>query len=352
MVEEEEEKETDCPSSSSIFSNGEFLAVLLGLVTLIGSALTYFMQRNRERLDSVAKDKKHLSDLDRQQALERVRKQLSVFVGPLHRLWKTQNTILSQYNHQNRVDTDAFYRLGAQKRGSSFWMTIFRQAYLDPFIEQPMSVEAQRYRYMISRRLKPIYTRIRELGLAHGSDLADMPTQDEWLEMYDRQTVTSPYVASMNINVVFDTYTAWTFEFDDIIESWNENDDFSRMQPSTKVAWILCNKLADILYDNAKMKEAKYNIHVKVHRNLVEDRESTVQQMERMRSASRNYIDEIMGPTSMLSTPLPVKPDSVVQTTRGKQTVGNSLPSSNEPDITTTKKGTERNHLYINYDSS
>mmetsp|Transcript_48666 Transcript_48666/g.54429 ORF Transcript_48666/g.54429 Transcript_48666/m.54429 type:complete len:387 (+) Transcript_48666:75-1235(+) len=362
MAEEEEVKE-NCPSSSSssIFSSEDFWVVILGLVTLMGSALTYFMQRNRERLDSVLQDKKHLEDLDRQQALERVRTQMSVFVGPLHRLWKTQNTILSQYSLHYRVDTDIdYFRAGVTGKDGTYWMTLFNQAYVDPFIEQPMSIEAQRYRHMISRRLQPIYTRIRELGLAHGSDLADWPTQDEWLQKYDRQTVTSPYVASMNINVVFDTYTAWTFEFDDIIESWKENDDFSRMQPSTEVAWLLCNVLVDMLYDNAKMKEAKYNKHVKVHRNVMEEKESTVQRMERIRSASTNYIDKMMADSTTLlqtdsvnvvqttarkkqtvgntlsrmlttRTLLPVQPDSVVQMTRKKETVeGSSLSRSHE----------------------
>jgi len=251
----------------------EFMAVLVGLVTLVGSALGYFFQRNRERHEEAEADKQKAYDLDRQQALNRVRTQLSVFVGPLHRLYKTQNTVLSQYRLVLGQNSDRFM-IALSERGRKHWMQVFVQGDLDPYIDQPMSLEAQRYRNMISRRLKPLYTRIRELILAHASDLADMPTQEEWLEKYDRESVTSPYLGSINISVIFDTFTAWTFEFDDIIESWNEND-FSRMQPTTEVAWIICNDIVDTLYDNAKMKEATYNKHVKVHRNLVQQEEQT-----------------------------------------------------------------------------
>ena len=55
-----------------------------------------------------------------------------------------------------------------------------------------------------------------------------------------------------------------SLEFDDIVKSWGENY-FRRMQPSTVVNWLICNELIDILYDNAKMKEATYNKHVKMH---------------------------------------------------------------------------------------
>jgi hypothetical protein len=83
------------------------------------------------------------------------------------------------------------------------------------------------------------------------------------------EAVTSPYNGSINVNVIFDTYCAWTLEFDDIIESWME-EDYRRMQPDIRFAGMICNDLVDLLYDNAKEKEARYNKHVKVHRNTLQ----------------------------------------------------------------------------------
>jgi hypothetical protein len=96
--------------------------------------------------------------------------------------------------------------------------------------------------------------------------LRDMPTQEEWLQRHKVEDITSPYNGSINISVIFDTYTAWTLEFDDIVESWSEGD-FRRMQPTTRVATVICNGLIDLLMDNAKTKEAQYNKHVSVHKN-------------------------------------------------------------------------------------
>lgn len=244
------------------------LAVALGLLTLIGSVVTYFLQQSRDRHEQAIADKKKEADLDREQALERVRKQLSVFIGPMHRLYKTQATVMTQYGKNSGHGIKNMIE-AMTKKGKSYWMTIMAPDFLQPFIDDPMSFEAVCYRNLVSRRLKPLYTQIRELILAHGSDLADMPSQEEWLQKYDEESVTSPHVGSMNINVIFDTYSAWSLEFDDIVESWKEND-FRRMQPTTKVPILICNDLIDMLYHNAKMKEAKYNKHVKVHTNTIQ----------------------------------------------------------------------------------
>mmetsp|Transcript_7969 Transcript_7969/g.16578 ORF Transcript_7969/g.16578 Transcript_7969/m.16578 type:complete len:193 (-) Transcript_7969:287-865(-) len=101
------------------------------------------------------------------------------------------------------------------------------------------------------------------------SDLADMPPQEEWLERFTKEAVMSPHTGSLNINVIFDSYTAYTFEFDDIIDSWAQ-EDFRRMQPTTVVPWLICNNLVDLLFDNAKEKEARYNKHVTVHKNVIQ----------------------------------------------------------------------------------
>merc|ERR1711966_550620 len=110
----------------------------------------------------------------------------------------------------------------------------------------------------------------------------------------DRRTVLSPITKSVNIFTIFDSFTAWTYEFDDIIQSWpllnnnNNNDDDDddddddnnnetsdndannhnmMLQPETVVNWFCLNDLIDLLYDNAKEKERKYNKHVSVHSN-------------------------------------------------------------------------------------
>ena len=74
----------------------------------------------------------------------------------------------------------------------------------------------------------------------------------------------------MKINVIFYTYTAWTLEFDDTVESWAEGD-FRRMQPKIKFAFLVCNDLLDLLYDNAKAKEARYDNHVTIRKNTIQN---------------------------------------------------------------------------------
>ncbi|MGK3736217.1 MAG: hypothetical protein ACI8RD_000729 [Bacillariaceae sp.] len=261
-----EEVQAECPRFTI---DGETLAVLLGLLTVIGSAVTFFVQRHRDRIDEIESERKKAADLDRDQALERVRKQMSSFVGPIHRLWKTQSTVSRSYLDQTGHSGMAHFVKAAVNGGKAHWFQMYEPDFLQPFIDNPDSFEAQMYRNYISRQLKQLYTRIRELVLSHGSDMADMPTQEEWLLKYDRESVTSPFNGSLNVNVILDTYVVWSLEFDDIVESWGEND-FRRMQPKTVVAWLIANDLVDQLYDNAKMKEATYNKHVKVHRNIIE----------------------------------------------------------------------------------
>ena len=65
-------------------------AIGIGVLTVLGSIIGYFVQQYRDRQDAAEAKIKEDEDLDRQQALQRARKQLSVLVGPLHRLWKTQ----------------------------------------------------------------------------------------------------------------------------------------------------------------------------------------------------------------------------------------------------------------------
>ena len=282
-----EEVQEEC---SKFAIDGETLAVFLGLLTVIGSVITYFIQRRQDKIDEVESEKKKAAELDRDQALERVRKQMSGFVGPLHRLWKTPSTTVRSYTQQHGHGMSHFVKAVESK---AHWLVLFDPDILQPFIDNPDSFEAQLYRNCISRSIKQLYTRIRELVLMHGSDLADMPTQEEWLLKYDRESVTSPFNGSLNVNVILDTYVAWTLEFDDIVESWGEND-FRRMQPKTVVAWLIANDLIDQLYDNAKMKEAKYNKHVKVHRNIL-DRDAVSQMTRRFGSTDEmlNFFDEI-----------------------------------------------------------
>ena len=71
-------------------------AIAIGTLTLIGSVVTYFVQKDQERKDGIEAKIKEDEDLDREQALSRVRNQLAMFVGPMHRLWKIQGTTIAQ----------------------------------------------------------------------------------------------------------------------------------------------------------------------------------------------------------------------------------------------------------------
>ena len=243
-------------------------AIGIGVLTVLGSIIGVFIQRYRERQDAAEAKIKEDEDLDRAQALERVREQLSILVGPLHRLWKTQSIIGIRYRRQSGHGLGD-YSEAILKQGRSYWMTQLRDEFLQPFIDDPYSYDAVLYRNFVTKRCKTIYTRIRELILSHMSDLADMPPQEEWLERFTNEDVMSPHTGSLNINVIFDSYTAYTFEFDDIIDSWAQ-EDFRRMQPTTVVPWLICNNLVDLLFDNAKEKEARYNKHITVHKNVIQ----------------------------------------------------------------------------------
>lgn len=82
-------------------------------------------------------------------------------------------------------------------------MTLLKDGFLQHFIEDPHTYDAQIYRNYNTRRLKPLlWMRIRELILTHMSELADMPSQDEWLKRYKKKDVMSPHTHSVNINVI------------------------------------------------------------------------------------------------------------------------------------------------------
>jgi len=260
------DSDSDSDSEEFNYLDAEFLAYLVALVTVIVSVIGYFVQRERERRKEAEADQEAASDLDRRQALERVRLQLSVFIGPLHRSFKTLNTCMAQYRIA-MGDNKKRWLKAIKYKGRNYWMPAFDPKALEQFIQDPTTIEAKRYRNMVSRRVKPIYTRVRELILDHSSDLADMPTQEEWLQKHTEESVLSPYTGSININVIIDTLNVWSYEFDDIIESWEEGD-FTRMQPETHVAWLICNDLIDTLYDTAKEKEALHSNRVRVHKNV------------------------------------------------------------------------------------
>mmetsp|Transcript_4930 Transcript_4930/g.14297 ORF Transcript_4930/g.14297 Transcript_4930/m.14297 type:complete len:316 (-) Transcript_4930:786-1733(-) len=260
------DSDSDSDSEEFNYLDAEFLAYLVALVTVIVSVIGYFVQRERERRKEAEADQEAASDLDRRQALERVRLQLSVFIGPLHRSFKTLNTCMAQYRIA-MGDNKKRWLKAIKYKGRNYWMPAFDPEALEQFIQDPATIEAKRYRNMVSRRVKPIYTRVRELILDHSSDLADMPTQEEWLQKHTEESVLSPYTGSININVIIDTLNVWSYEFDDIIESWEEGD-FTRMQPETHVAWLICNDLIDTLYDTAKEKEVLHSNRVRVHKNV------------------------------------------------------------------------------------
>ena len=62
-----EEVQEEC---SKFAIDGETLAVFLGLLTVIGSVITYFIQRRQDKIDEVESEKKKAAELDRDQALE------------------------------------------------------------------------------------------------------------------------------------------------------------------------------------------------------------------------------------------------------------------------------------------
>ena len=327
----------------------EMSGILFAAVTVLGSIVTFFIQRNKDRQGVIEQNAKECANNDRQLALDRVRIQIRDFVGPVHRLYKTMNTIMCQYCHSTGHGMQHFLFAMERKQGRC-WMKLFRDDFLQELLittnernTTPTSttrinnaeiresnignvsalssssnnnserVEVgvgvvlndtntlERYTNFIIRQLQPIYTSIRNLILRHGSDLADMPSQEEWLIRHpDRRTVLSPITKSVNIFTIFDSFTAWTYEFDDIIQSWpllnnnNNNDDDDddddddnnnetsdndannhnmMLQPETVVNWFCLNDLIDLLYDNAKEKERKYNKHVSVHSNKLENQD-------------------------------------------------------------------------------
>lgn len=267
-----------CPANNEYGTSlVDTMALLLGVFTLIGSIIAYFQRQDRNRREAEEARIKEAEDLDRELALDRVRKQLSIFVGPMQRLWKTQNTALWHYFKHSGHGIGHLHEV-IKTKGRTYWMTLFQEEFLRAFIEDPQSFEAVMYRNLVKRRLKPLYTKIRELCLAHMSDLADMPTQEEWLRRYSKADITSPHNGSMNVHVNFDTYNAWTLEFDDIVESWDEGD-FRRMQPAIRVPIMICSEVIKFLYEKAKAKEAKYNQHVTPHKNAL--------QMEELGGSSR-----------------------------------------------------------------
>ena len=244
------------------------VGIAIAILGVLGGIVTFLWQQRLDRLAAAEAKIKEDEDLDRQQALDRARQQLSVYVGPLQRLWKTQSTTMMHYMRHSGHGFEIAKTMLVQK-GRAYWHKLLDDDFLQKFIDDPNSWEAMHYRNLVTRRLQPIYTRIRELVLNHTADLADMPVQEEWLKLYSEVDIASPHNSSININVILDTYTCWTFEFDDIIESWNEGD-FRRMQPSITVAFMICNELIDLLYNKAKEKEARYNQHVTVFKNEIQ----------------------------------------------------------------------------------
>jgi hypothetical protein len=186
-------------------------AIAIGVLTVIGTVIAYFLQAREDRISAREQQQKEDDNFDREQALDRVRKQESVLIGPLHRLWKTQNVVNMVYRKQSG---HGFYDfpIALEKKGKFFWMTYFMDSHLEPFIENPHSFEAVVYRNFVTRQLKPIYTKIRDLILNHMSDLSDMPTQVSMLHFVsDSIIVFHPVFGSHNCNdtICFDSKDEW-----------------------------------------------------------------------------------------------------------------------------------------------
>jgi hypothetical protein len=169
-----------CPNDDNETELIDTFAIVIAVLTSIGAVIGYFMQQDRERKDAAEAKEKEDADLDREQALERARHQIAVFIGPMHRSFKVYNTIISHYILSSGHGIGSFAKM-LETKGQSYWASVFDDEFLAPFIDDPHSFEAVKFRNFIVRQMKPIYSKIRDLILDHMSDLADMPTQEEWL---------------------------------------------------------------------------------------------------------------------------------------------------------------------------
>ena len=108
------------------------LTIIIGVLTVLGSVIAYFIQRDQDRKDAIEAKRKEDEELDRSQGLERVRKQLSLLIGPLHRLWKTHTTITMCYQRESGHGM-ADYRECIRNKGESYWITYLMDDYGIPY---------------------------------------------------------------------------------------------------------------------------------------------------------------------------------------------------------------------------
>ena len=231
------------------------------LVTGIASIVAFFAKSYADAAAHKTAEAEKQADLDREQALTRVRLQISTFVGPLHRSFKCFNTALMSYQQSTTLDGKMHQHIPAAWKSKKYWTPVFDDLIVAGYIASPDSPEAVRYRTFITARFQPLWRISRDLIIAHASDLAELPLDVDWEEKHPKETRMSPYTFSSHTLVPFDSLVNWSYEFDEIVSEW-ERGIFLRMQPFVALPIRLLIDNVDHQFATAKEKEAKYNPHV------------------------------------------------------------------------------------------
>ena len=219
----------------------------------------------RESRDAAAQARlKHLCD---QAELARVRQQISVFIGPLHRHFKVTNTATLNFFLVRGHYPDIMKYYGQLfQRKPAYGAIPCPPALCEQMSADPQSTCAREYRTLCRDILVPYHSVCRQLILEHGSDLADTPAEDVWDAKFSPEQLASPGTKSTTHFGVLDAYCLYSKEFEQVVREWDEEKGvFERWQPQAPIP-VLMNVLVDAMFAQVKKREGVFVASVEEYR--------------------------------------------------------------------------------------
>jgi hypothetical protein len=198
----------------------------LGIIVSAVVAITgYILERGKDRAAAalqarLAREQREgearstLQHLCNEAELKRVRQQLELFVGPVHRRLKASNTAVNGFCIVRGNYPDQFQHFSSLMKATPVFGPFFAPALCEELTADPDGTKADEYRELVRDYMLPHWIRIRQLILDHGSDLAEQPAPEQWEHKWKAEQLEAPGTKATNFLSVLDNAVVWVRELE------------------------------------------------------------------------------------------------------------------------------------------
>ncbi len=226
-------------------------------------------QAETARLERVSREEaahgqlRHMCD---QAELKRVRQQMSVFIGPLHRHIKLCTTAILNFFVVRGHYPGVYSHYGDLFQAKPLYGACFPPGLCEKMAADPQGECACEWRAMCREILVPGYNVCRQLILEYGSDLADTPSKDAWEDKYTKEQLESPGTKATTHFSAMDAFCLWSKEFELLVRDWDEERGVFPLWQPRALFPVMLNGLVDTMFSQVKKRESKFVASVEEYR--------------------------------------------------------------------------------------